>query len=135
MVATGVALVVNVALNLALIPKYGFMGAAVAGFASEIAVAGVNAWYVQRYVARTHIIRSVIRPTLAAVAAGVAIHFMPWLRLYQALPLAAILYVAALLALRSFSAAEMERFWALVRIGAARIGWRTAEPTGDPGSR
>ena len=67
----------------------------------------MNVYYVQRYVARTHIIRSLLRPALAAALVGLVLYVLPGLRLYQALPLAGVLYVAALFALRTFSAAEL----------------------------
>jgi O-antigen/teichoic acid export membrane protein len=121
MVATGLAMIVNVGLNLALIPRFGFMGAAAAGMASELAVAGVNAYYVHRYVARTHITRAIALPALAAVIAAAAIHFMPWLRLYMALPLAAVFYVAGLVALRAFSISELDQIRTLVRQGRTRL--------------
>ncbi len=132
MVATGLAMVVNVALNLALIPRFGYMGAAAAGMASEVAVAGVNAYYVRRYVARTHIMRAVLRPTMAAVAAAAAIHFMPWLHLYAALPLAAILYAAGLLVLRTFSSSELSQGLILVRQGVARLRGNNVAAAGSP---
>jgi O-antigen/teichoic acid export membrane protein len=133
MVATGLALVVNVGLNLTLIPRFGYMGAATAAMASELAVASVNVYYVQRYVTRTRILRAIARPALAAVAAGAAIRFMPWLHLYTALPLAAALYAIGLLGLRAFSSSELNQAWAAVRQGAARLGGHGAEAAGGSG--
>jgi O-antigen/teichoic acid export membrane protein len=132
MVATGIALVVNVALNLALIPRFGFMGAAAAGMASELAVAGVNVFYVHRYVARTTMTRAILRPVLAAVIAGAAIHLMPWLHLYAALPLAGVLYAGALLALRAFTPSELKQVWDLVRQGPVRLWGAGAAPVDGP---
>jgi O-antigen/teichoic acid export membrane protein len=121
MAATGFALVVNAALNLLLIPRFGYMGAAVAAAFSEVAVAGANVYYVQRYVVRTHIIRAIARPVLAAASVGLVLYLLPGLRLYLALPLAGFLYLAGLLALRTFSGAELSQFWTTVREGMARL--------------
>ena len=121
MVATGLALFVNAGLNLALIPRFGYMGAAFAAAISELAVAGVNVYYVQRYVARTYIIRAIARPVLAAAIVGLVLHLLPGLRLYQALPLAGFLYVGGLFALRTFSGSELSQFWAAAREGMARL--------------
>lgn len=131
MVATGLALVVNAGLNLMLIPRFGYMGAAAAAMASELAVAGVNVYYVQRYVALTHISRAIARPTLAAIAAGLAIYFMPWLHLYVALPLAAALYAIGLLGLRTFSSSELSQVWALIRQGLTRPGGSDPDAAGS----
>jgi O-antigen/teichoic acid export membrane protein len=121
MVATGLALIVNAALNLTLIPRFGYMGAAVAGAISEVAVAGVNSYYVEKYVARTHIVRSFLRPALAAAVAGLVLYLLPGLHLYLALPLTGILYVAGLFALRTFSGSEVSQLWAAAREGLARL--------------
>jgi O-antigen/teichoic acid export membrane protein len=131
MVATGLALVVNAGLNLTLIPRFGYMGAAAAAMASELAVAGVNIYYVQRYVCLTHISRAIARPTLAAIAAGAAIYFMPWLHLYVALPLTGILYAFGLLALRAFPGSELGQVWDLLRQGLARFGGSSVEAAED----
>jgi O-antigen/teichoic acid export membrane protein len=122
MIATGITLLVNIGLNLLLIPRFAFMGAAWAKVAGEVVVALVNVYYVQRYVARTHIVRSLLRPALAAALVGLALYELPGLRLYQALPLAGVLYVAALFALRTFSAVELRAWQAALREGLAR--WR-----------
>jgi polysaccharide transporter, PST family len=135
MVATGLALVVNAGLNLTLIPRFGFMGAATAAMASELAVAGVNVYYVRRYVARTHLSRAIFRPVLAAIAAGAAIHFMPWLHLYVALPLAAVLYAIGLFGLRAFSGSELGQVMEMVRQRPAFLGGSEAAATRGPEPR
>ena len=121
MAATGLALVVNAALNLTLIPRFSYMGAAVAAVASEVAVAGANVYYVQRYVARTTMIRAITRPFIAATIAGLVLYLLPGLHLYLALPLAGLLYVAGLFALRTFSGPEVRQFWVAAREGLARL--------------
>jgi len=121
MVATGLALLVNVGLNLALIPRFGYMGAAVAGAASEIAVALVNVYYVQRYVARTQMLRAILRPVIAAALVGVMLYLLPGLHLYLALPLAGLLYVAGLFALRTFSAEELDQLRSALLAAWARL--------------
>jgi hypothetical protein len=91
----------------------------------------VNVLYVQRYVAPTTISRAIARPILAAVAAGAAIYYMPWLHLYIALPLTAVLYAIGLLVLRAFPRSELGQVWALVRQGLARLGGSDVEAAGS----
>jgi O-antigen/teichoic acid export membrane protein len=125
MTATGLSLVVNVGLNLLLIPRYGYVGAAIANVTSEAGVALMNVWYVNRHIARTHILRSILRPLLAAAGVAAVLAVVPGLRLGLALPLAAALYGAGLLALRTFSAAELRQFGTLAtRVRARLVGRR-----------
>ncbi len=135
MAATGLALVVNVALNLSLIPRFGYMGAAAAAATSELAVASMNVYYVQRYVARTQILRAILRPVVAAAMTGGVLYLLPGLHLYQALPLAGIFYVAGLFALRTFSTEELSQFRTALQSAWARL-WKNGGGTGggiDPG--
>jgi len=116
LIGTGFSLVVNVGLNLLLIPRFSFLGAAVSGVTSEVVVAAVNLYFLNRLVAPTGLARALAKPLLAAGLAGVALYGARGLPLYWAFPLAAVLYGGALLALRTFSAEE----WAQMRSLAAR---------------
>ncbi len=124
-IATALALVVNAGLNLTLIPRLGSLGAATSSAISELAVAGVNVWFVQHYVGRTHILRAIARPIIAAVMAGiglqVVLRFLPTLGFSMTLPLAGVLYLAGLLALRTFSVAELNLVWSALREGLNRL--------------
>lgn len=66
--ASGVALLVNVALNLLLIPYLGALGSALATLATEVVVTAPLAWACSRVVA----IRPRMRPVIAALAATAA---------------------------------------------------------------
>jgi O-antigen/teichoic acid export membrane protein len=67
-VVTGAAAVVNVALNLALIPHYGMMGAALATVAAYTTMAVGMAWWSQRIYPVPYQWRRVVTAALAAVA-------------------------------------------------------------------
>jgi O-antigen/teichoic acid export membrane protein len=101
---TGVAAVVNVVLNLALIPPYGMMGAAVATVAAYLVMFAGMTWYAQHVFPTPYQWRRVLTAAGAAVALTAAGKLLD-------VPLAvAILLVAAyplaLLALRFFEPAE-----------------------------
>jgi O-antigen/teichoic acid export membrane protein len=121
MVATGLSLVVNVSLNLLLIPRFSYLGAAVSGVSSEIVVAAANLYYLNRLVAPTGITRALVRPVLAAVLAGAVLYAARGLPLYVTFPLAAVLYGGSLLALRVFSAEEWQQMRALAARAKARF--------------
>lgn len=111
-VVTGAAAAVNIALNLALIPPYGMMGAAVATVAAYVVMFGGMAWWAQRIYPVPYQWRRVA----TAVAAGVVLTVAGKL-LDAGLPLAAALslaYPLALLPLGFYLPAERRRLRALV---------------------
>jgi hypothetical protein len=72
------------------------------------------------------------------VLVGLFLYALPGLRLYEALPLAGLLYLAALLALRTFSADELRQLRRAAHEGMAR--WRGKRglapiPAGPPGDQ
>jgi O-antigen/teichoic acid export membrane protein len=71
-VVTGAAAVVNVALNLALIPSYGMMGAAIATVAAYVTMAIGMAWWSQRIYPVPYQWRRVATAAFAAVGLAVA---------------------------------------------------------------
>ena len=70
-VVTGAAAIVNVALNLALIPPYGMIGAAIATVAAYVTMAVGMAWWSQRIYPVPYQWRRVV--TAAAAAVGLAV--------------------------------------------------------------
>ena len=111
-VVTGVAAVVNVALNLALIPPYGMMGAAVATVAAYTVMFAGMAWWAQRIFPCPYQWRRV----LTAAATGVALAALGKL-LGAGLPLCAgliLAYPLALLPVGFYLPAERRRLRALV---------------------
>jgi len=70
-VVTGAAAIVNVALNLALIPPYGMVGAAIATVAAYVTMAVGMAWWSQRIYPVPYQWRRVV--TAAAAAVGLAV--------------------------------------------------------------
>jgi len=111
-VVTGVAAVVNVALNIALIPTYGMIGAAIATVAAYGTMAVGMAWWSQRIYPVPYQWRRVATAALAAVAlAAVGAAANGGLVLALVLTLA---YPPALLALGFTTSIERARLRALV---------------------
>lgn len=111
-VVTGVAAVVNVALNIALIPTYGMIGAAIATVAAYGTMAVGMAWWSQRIYPVPYQWRRVTTAALAAVAlAAVGAAANGGLVLALVLILA---YPPALLALGFTTSIERARLRALV---------------------
>ncbi|MSO94704.1 MAG: flippase [Thermoleophilia bacterium] len=111
-VVTGIAAVVNVTLNLVLIPRYGMMGAAIATVAAYTVMFAGMAWWAQRIFPCPYQWRRV----LTAAAAGIALASLGKV-VGGGLPVCAVLILAyplALLPLGFYLPAERRRLWALV---------------------
>ncbi len=108
--AAGWSLLANVALNLALIPTFGYIGASWATVATEI-VLGSAGWYLTaRHIGRVPVFSSTWRALIAGLVMGVAVYPMSNLGGVMILiPIAAgvIVYVVACLLLRVASKDEI----------------------------
>jgi O-antigen/teichoic acid export membrane protein len=126
MFSTFSSLAVNVALNVWWIPRYGIMGAAAAGVASEIVVAGLNVWLVRRYIGPTRFVRELWRPVAAAALAGAVMIPLRHLSLFLGFPLLALAYGLSLLLFRAVSRDELGQLGRLVRawLAATKIRGR-----------
>ncbi len=109
-VVTGVGALANFALNIALIPRYGMIGAAIATVAAYTAMAVGMAWWAQRIYPVPYQWRRVVTAALAAVLLAVAGNLLDvGLAAAVALTLA---YPLALLPLGFYLPAERRRVWA-----------------------
>jgi O-antigen/teichoic acid export membrane protein len=118
------SLCVNVALNLALVPAFGYLGAAWATNLTELVLLAVAWFMVRRVLAQVPVLRLSWRILLAGLAMGLV---LIWFRDLQGpvtlalLVLGAAVYAVAMIVLRTFDATEL----ALAR-SALRIGGRPA---------
>jgi O-antigen/teichoic acid export membrane protein len=95
----------NLVANLLLIPRYGYVAAAVVTVASEAALLGPFALGLRGRVSPPPILRLAWRPALASLAMGVALY--PLLSYGLAvIPLGAAVYAAAMLALGGIGPGE-----------------------------
>lgn len=103
-----ITLVFNVAANLVLIPMFSYAGAAIVTIASEIVLLIPFYYCVRKYIGRLPVSGIALRPVLSVALMGVCLW---WIRDWNPLLLVAIgggVYIAALLALRTFSQEEMQ---------------------------
>jgi O-antigen/teichoic acid export membrane protein len=117
--ASVAAMVANVALNFALIPPFGYIGASLATVATEAVLLGAAWWLVRRHLATIDLARLGWRIVLAgAVMGAVLLPFRgvtgPWV--LGLVAGGALVYGAAVLLLRAFSEGE----WDMVRRAVAR---------------
>jgi O-antigen/teichoic acid export membrane protein len=104
-------LVVNVILNVALIPPFGYLGAAAASTLTELALFAGGWWLLRRHLVALPVIRS-IGPVLVSVALmGAAVYLVRSWSLLLVVPLAVIVYLGGLVLFRALNAEE----WAILR--------------------
>ena len=115
------SLVANVGLNLALIPRFGYLGASAATVMTEV-VLGVVAWILTaRHVGRVPVLALSWRIVVAGLVMGVAIYPLSGLEgVKVAIPIVAgvVIYAAAVLLLRALSGDEIA--WARRALALAR---------------
>jgi len=107
MIGQGLTAVFNVALNLILIPKMGYIGAAVSTFFTEIFLFILYYWYVSKSLHRFNFVPILIKP-LIATAVMVTFIIYANLRLLLVMPSAGLIYFAFLLLLKTFEKGDYE---------------------------
>ncbi len=119
--AAGWSLVANIALNLTLIPLFGYIGASWATVATELTL-GVVGWILTaRYVGRVPVLASSWRILVAGVVMGVAVYPLHTLHgIEVVIPVVAgvVVYASAVLLLRGLTGEEIR--WARRALAAAR---------------
>ena len=97
----GIAAVLNVALNLALIPVIGYKGAAWSILITEIFLFIIYYWYVSKFLYSYNFLPMLIKPLLASAAMALLILYSG-LGLVLLIPLSAVVYLAAIFLLKTF---------------------------------
>lgn len=116
--ATGVAAALNIALNLALIPTYGYLGASATTAFTEAALCTAGWWFVQarRPDLRLNVAGAAWRILLAGLAMGAVLYPLRGLSIFLAAPVGLAAYLGALYLLRAVEPEELQ----LAREGLAR---------------
>ncbi|MFQ5685581.1 MAG: flippase [Candidatus Scalindua sp.] len=103
-IIAGTCVFVNIALNLCLIPQYGYLGAGTATVITEIVLFGLGLCFVAKYVCKVNVITILIRPLISVVIMGAFIVvIMSKLHLALIIFLSALIYFSCLLLFRFFT--------------------------------
>lgn len=106
-------LAVNVALNLVLIPPYGYLGAAAASTLTEAALFAGGWQLLRRHLVPLPVIGSIARVLLSAAVMGAVVYLVRAWPLALIVAVGAAVYLAALVLFRALSPEE----WGIVRAG------------------
>jgi O-antigen/teichoic acid export membrane protein len=113
--ATGLAAGINIALNLILIPLYGYLAASATTVLTEAALCTLGWWFVQRHrpELRLDVIGLGWRILVAGLLMGAVLYPLAHSSIFVSLPAGAIVYAAAIFFLRAIEPEE----WRLARAG------------------
>ena len=107
--ATGIAVAVNVGLNLVFIPVFGYLAASAITVVTEATFSAAGWWFVGRR-HRLHWLRLSWRLVAAGAFMGAVIWFLRTQPIYVSAPIGIIVYAAAVWLLKAVEADELELF-------------------------
>ena len=110
-------MVLNVIGNLLLIPKYSYVGASIATVVTSALACALCLYFVSRLVCPVGLHRLIIRPTMACAVMVGSLILLRHLNLFLVVPVVAIIYLAVLLLLKTFT---REDFDLLKQVGMSR---------------
>ena len=100
-IMAGTCVLVNIALNLCLIPHHGYLGAGTATVVTEIVLFAFGLYYVAKYVCKVNVITMLVRPLVSVVIMGAFIVVViAKLHLVLIIFLSALIYFSCLLLFR-----------------------------------
>lgn len=111
MINMGAALLINVILNVFLIPRYNFVGATIAAAISSVVliILGLPWIYKIAPFSRKFLLSKLVKILISGAAMGVAIYLLEdILSFFIIIPIAVILYVVALIAVKGFTISQVK---------------------------
>ena len=106
LVSTGL----NLGLNLLLVPRFGFLAAAVMTVVTEAVLAGQYLWLLRRTLRQVDFVRPVLRPFLASLGMGVSLIVLHDLPLVALVTSGALVYGALVLLLGVLGREDLRLF-------------------------
>ena len=107
-IAAGVCAVINVILNIILIPYFSYIGAAIATIATETVLCGLYFYFVSKYLHRMPLHKLIIKPLIACSAMVLLIYFCGGINVAVLVISAALLYFVVLYLIKGFSKEDFD---------------------------
>jgi O-antigen/teichoic acid export membrane protein len=101
--SVGLSAILNIILNAIMIPHFGYIGASVSTVLSEIFLYFIIIFYINKSHRNFQIHRSFIKPLAASLFMGVFVYLLKDTNLFLLITLAAIIYFAILLLIKTFN--------------------------------
>lgn len=111
----------NIVINFFLIPRFGYMGAAVSILATEFIITILYFWSAAKHFERVGVFRGLVKPAIAGAAmTGIILVTRMWIGDLPAIPVGIITYLVVLIAIRFFN--EEDKVILSQVVGNRRIG-------------
>ncbi|NYB26596.1 MAG: flippase [Methanobacteriaceae archaeon] len=112
---TAASLVLNVGMNLALIPTYSYLGAALATVITEIFSVALSFYVLSTLVARVEVHKVIFKPGIACLVMALFI-LLVQTNLFLEIAISAVIYFAVLIALKGFTPDDYDLFRQILNI-------------------
>ncbi|MDY6930441.1 MAG: flippase [Halobacteriota archaeon] len=100
--------IVNIILNLILIPSFSHNGAAITTVITEISSFMISFYFVSKHIHVLPVHRIAAKPVICGLVMGILIYFFNDINLFLIVPMAGLIYLAALLALKTLTEEDWE---------------------------
>lgn len=124
--SAGIAVGVNIGLDLLLIPSLGLIGAGIATVVAQILLFALYFYFVAKQFHRLPLLKMVVKPCVGCLVMGILVFFLREASLFLLVPLAAIIYFGILYLLKTFDSVDRRIFKDVLRGVASRL------PLGPP---
>lgn len=99
----GICAIINVIFNFMLIPILSYNGAAIATLATNIVLFRASLYFVSKHLQALPIHKIIIKPVIGGLVMGVFVYYFIDVNIFLLVPLAAVIYLVALLSLKTFT--------------------------------
>ncbi|CAD6492210.1 MAG: Polysaccharide biosynthesis protein [Candidatus Argoarchaeum ethanivorans] len=104
----GICAIVNVILNLILIPILSYNGAAIATLVTNAVLFIASFYFVSKHLFVLPVHEIIIKPVIAGLMMGTFVYYFINVNIFLLVPLAVVIYLVALLALKTFTVEDWE---------------------------
>jgi len=115
-IAALITAVVNVIINIILIPYFSYVGAAIATVSSEMVLFGIYFYIISKHIYLLPIHKILVKPFVALVVMNLFILFFNWLNLFVIVILSVLVYFATLFIIKGISKDDVALIRQIIKI-------------------
>ena len=113
--SVGICAIVNIFLNLILIPVLSYNGAAIATIMTNVVLFIVAFYFVSKYLQVLPLHKILIKPAIGALIMGAFVYYFIDVNIFLLVPLAGVVYLVILIALKTFTGEDWDIVKKIVR--------------------